>query len=305
MSTFIQYLHSGREYKPSRSEIQNGLMEWHYQDIHRRKFLKSSGRYWTRGVEIADDLLFWGEWEPESHLTKIGTNWIHTPVLAKDGTGQLVAPPLQANIGGIQQCRQFTDPYVFGDDGFLLSVCGQTANWQTISMSHLERGDIIVFGSCLNKHFVVDTVFVIGDYVDYNTSQMIRDLSGFVPNVQEYVDLMIYGLSHKLNNRTAALRCYKGATPSNPINGMFSFVPCKLRKGTYHHFNRPALVNSDFVIRSIPFQKQNLISHTLLSGYNITNHLDQCEMKQIWQRLYDVLIFSTGLCAGTHFSPVI
>ena len=86
---FVQFLHPGREYILTNDEISAGEKEWNY-GAHFRKFIKSKGRYMKDGQEVdADELLFWGEWEPESIVEKrcSDTGWIHKPILRLSPNG--------------------------------------------------------------------------------------------------------------------------------------------------------------------------------------------------------------------------
>ena len=80
---FVQFIHDGPEHKPDAP----GAKSWNVGG-HKRKFLRSSGEYVAAPGDAAvkDDLVFWGEWEPESDVEPVGGSyvrygpeWLHTP----------------------------------------------------------------------------------------------------------------------------------------------------------------------------------------------------------------------------------
>ena len=76
MGSFVQYVHSGKEYKITDAEKSAGEKSWNYQPSHRRKFMKAQDFYWDGKSELPADLLFWAEWEPESRLRSTNSNWL-------------------------------------------------------------------------------------------------------------------------------------------------------------------------------------------------------------------------------------
>ncbi len=62
---FVQFPDPGGEHNPPTDDV-----SWNVAD-HRRKFLIASGRYLGTGNRFgASDLVFWGEWEPQSHIER-------------------------------------------------------------------------------------------------------------------------------------------------------------------------------------------------------------------------------------------
>ena len=60
---FVQFIHPGGEHLPD----QGDLKSWN-SGAHGRKCLKSHGRY-SGGNKLKEaEIVFWGEWEPESHV---------------------------------------------------------------------------------------------------------------------------------------------------------------------------------------------------------------------------------------------
>lgn len=134
-------------------------------------------------------------------------------------------------------CCQNTDPFVFGE-AFIYSLCQQ---WKKDSKGHLHTtylsklpiGSLILFGSKVTFDtgstkeyvFALDTVFVVGDSRRYTIKNYKTDLAGFIPKDYGY----IMGFDHARGAGVSMdIRCYKGATPSNPVNGMYSFSPCQV-----------------------------------------------------------------------------
>jgi hypothetical protein len=78
---FVQFLHPGGEHAPDAGLIK----AWNTGD-HRRKFLKSPGCYLAGNVPRDGEIVFWGEWEPESRLAAAitallphGPRWVYEP----------------------------------------------------------------------------------------------------------------------------------------------------------------------------------------------------------------------------------
>jgi hypothetical protein len=78
----VQLIHPGGEHGPDEA----GGKRWN-RGLHKRKFLQVSGEYLTARDSRAhtDDLVFWGEWEPESDVSPIaapvaaGPKFVHRP----------------------------------------------------------------------------------------------------------------------------------------------------------------------------------------------------------------------------------
>jgi len=250
----VQFTHPGGEHTLNRQEKNACIKEWNYGG-HKRKFLKAVGQCVKEDGILTPkkELLFWGEWEPTSKVNPVsgtvGTalmpKYVHEPFLQRS-KGSLILPPYYNSKG---KGRQNTDPFVFGDN-FLYSCCKQrkrirnSARTEFTKLGELEKGSIILFGSTISKkqggpYFVLDTVFVVGDYKNYNSMNSLTDLKGFVPS--EYFDIMGFTNWKPVNDFV----CYKGATASNPYDGMFSFVPCKPFDSANTGFPRVKLTKAD------------------------------------------------------------
>ena len=78
---FVQFPHPGKEHNPGMAHRQ----PWNTGE-HRRKFLRSDGRYATRDGILGEGMLvFWGEWEAPSYVKRWPQNgslprYLHDPV---------------------------------------------------------------------------------------------------------------------------------------------------------------------------------------------------------------------------------
>jgi hypothetical protein len=300
----VQFTHPGGEYTVSHKELSNGVKEWNYGP-HRRKFLKAVGQYVMDNGSLSpkQDLLFWGEWEPTSKIlpvsnvvgTGVVPEYVHEPYLYMGNAGLILPPIINAKNG---KGRQNTDPFVFGDS-FLYSVCKQRKKIRNSSLTNftklgeLEKGSIILFGSTISEkqggpYFVLDTVFVVGDYKAYHSKKATSDLSGFVPN--DYCDLM--GFVHWSPSNDFI--CYKGATVENPINDMFSYVPCKPCSSGDIGFPRVVLTKADMTIISDDLISDNLNAAPKLS--NTTN----INPTSCWKQICNI-VKQQGFELGVNF----
>ncbi len=255
----VQFTHPGGEHVLTRQELKDCIKQWNYGP-HRRKFLKAEGQYVkSEGtLSTVQELLFWGEWEPTSKASPVSSTvgigvmprYVHVPFLQGSSSG-LILPPI-TNSKGIG--RQNTDPFVFGKS-FLYSCCKQRKRIKNSTLSRftqlggLEKGSIILFGSTISpkqggSYFVLDTVFVVGDYRVFENYTATTDLGGYVP--REYYDIMGFK-DWPQNNKYV---CYKGATVNNSVDGMFSFVPCRPCTSGMVGFPRVKLTSKDFVFLS-------------------------------------------------------
>ena len=205
---FIQFPHPGREHAPDSGDWKR----WNpTTQSHARKFLQVGGAWLDSGGLREGDLWAWAEWEPESLLLRR----FDVPGTGKPGyLWKPVWSPKQSYRG-----LHNTDPFVF--DGFYYINCKQTLE----GLRRLGRGSLIVFGSKKGPHWVVDTVFVVADYVDHTLQDYERLLQGLVPEC--YWDVTL-GPTYKGASASSAgvRRFYRGATYDAPVDGMFSFFPC-------------------------------------------------------------------------------
>jgi hypothetical protein len=214
---FVQFPHPGREHNPGRALRQ----PWNTGE-HRRKFLRSNGRYVDGGDSTyVAPLVFWGEWEPPSYIIECWPTagslprYVHDPVWEYPKNSS----PLQN-----------TDPWVFGDC-FRYSNCKQHS--QT-ALRKLAPGSLILFGSTLDGNFVADTVFVVRDSQPFRLAQLPDSDDAFrVCTIQPLLTGAQCGGD--------AFILYRGATFGAQVYGMYSFVPCRREDSTEPRFCRPPI----------------------------------------------------------------
>lgn len=223
-ASIVQFPHPGGEAIP-----QSDAMAWNTSRHHRRKFILAPGRTVTpdSNVDFEGEVVFWGEWEPPS---KIQRRWppraglptvVHMPCWGDPPPGQ----------------RQNTDPWVFGS-AFLYSNCKQLNPSGTPSaLQRLEPGSLILFGSVRGGDYLLDTVFVVGRSLGrYRPGDRIAGMSRAFNTCT--VDSLVNEPAHVSE---ASFNLLAGATRHAPVNGMFSFVPCRRRLGDESRFARPSI----------------------------------------------------------------
>ena len=241
---FVQFPHPGCEHRPARGAQMigwNKTHRWskvhrkHSVNPHKRKFMRLRGEWADEdGVKKGcGDLWAWGEWEAESDLIcKLDVPeddsrgpyprylWDPYYVIPKDG------------YKGLHN----TDPFIFSNQ-ILYSNCGQTAESKR-SLTCLGQGSVIAFGSGKKIKdewkWMLDTVLVVKDSIPYDPLNPCKALKGKVP--EAFLDVTggpLAGNPEKNSGSGACgpgeteLRLYLGATPEDPVLGMFSFFPAK------------------------------------------------------------------------------
>lgn len=312
MAQIVVFYHPGREYPvdgaPKFRETE--LMPWNARSFHRRKFLQAEGEFVApdgQGVE-SSLLRFWGEWEPTSEMCRLvgdSPRCLHIPFLKKDDqskyTSEMGAAP---HCGGdnAPKCNgkakeskglQNTDPFVFADH-FFYGACqqyvkrGLKKELHSTLMQDLDPGSLILFGSGLNKQFVLDTVFVVEDSKKYKPVSMATTLKGFAPSIYPYIMQM---------NGELEFTCYRGANYQNPYHEMYSFVPCRQCNGSEEQgFDRPVLRESDFQSYDV---KNILPKPGMTQGFKKTD-VDIAEAQKIWEAVRNS-IRRQGYLEGFNF----
>ena len=114
-----------------------------------------------------------------------------------------------------------TDPFIFGDR-FLYSNCKQQTNSR---LARLGRGSVIAFGSgrtiAHERKWALDTVLVVADSFTYAAPDARQALAHAAPEAF----LAVTG-DPIADNGKGLFRLYRGATPDDPVEGMFSCLPC-------------------------------------------------------------------------------
>ena len=253
----VQFIHPGGEHEPD----DGNRKHWNI-GAHKRKFLQRRGQYVSGGTldhAVADDLLFWGEWEPESTVMKVIKNRVD------DGPHYVYEPW----YGAVPTTwAQNTDPFVFGDS-FLYSNCKQSTKNGLTQLAMLGHGSVILFGSCIAlSRFVVDTVFVVNRWMKFYPPNYKGELAGHVSQTFEDVTL-----SRIKEHTRSPLTLYFGATHDHRVGGMFSFFPCLPNGQDEHGFARPVI--------ELPGQ----ITNNLTQGKKMTIQPDLAAMEVCWNEV--------------------
>ncbi len=209
---FVQFSHPGREHEPD----PGGGKCWNtYNSSHARKFMEFRGK-WTEenGNARSRDLRAWGEWEAESdlvcELNQPGQDSLYPRYLWR---------PYYVSRDSYRRLHN-TDPFIFGDR-FLYSNCKQQTN---SGLARLRRGSVIAFGSGRSiageRKWALDTVLVVADSLTYPAPDARQALAHAAPEVF----LTVTSDPIAANGR-GSFRLYWGATPDDPVEGMFSFFP--------------------------------------------------------------------------------
>jgi hypothetical protein len=265
----VQFIHPGGEHEPDEGNEKH----WNTGD-HKRKFLQSRGEYVSGDGDdhpTTDDLLFWGEWEPDSTVVsrikspvECGPHYIYEPYYG-------AVPTTWA---------QNTDPFVFGDS-FLYSNCKQTTKHGVTQLAMLGRGSVILFGSCIARcHFVVDTVFVVDRWIKFYPPNYRTELAGQVSKTFEDVTL-----SRIAHHADTPFTLYFGATYNQRVDGMFSFFACQPRTQGEVGFARPVI--------KLPGQ----ITNNLTQGKKMTVQPDLATMQSQWSNVMQQ-VTDQGLMLG-------
>ena len=242
---FAQFMHPGREAEPLRGAAEIG---WNNGRAHARKYLRCSGTYLHDGAMVSGLMDFWGEWEPESDFIK---EWGWQPGHKPQRVWEPYYEPKDSYAG-----LQNTDPFVFG--GFYYSICKQYTRRGPTQLRYLSKGSVLLFGSCVGSQFVLDTVFVVKGWIDHDETNYRSKLTGKVPDA--YFPTTLYPLYGAVKDScvSSAASCmqpelgcapesssfwrlYFGATCDDPVDGMFSFIPCQPDEKSERGFARPAI----------------------------------------------------------------
>ena len=273
---FVQFSHPGREHKPD----SDGGKAWSMlKSKHARKFMEFHGKcIESDGSVKSGSLRAWGEWEAESDLicklSQLGQDlqyphylW-HPYYIPKDN----------------YRCLHNTDPFIFGER-FLYSNCKQ---WALAGLRQLGRGSVIAFGSgrkiAGERKWVLDTVFVVADSQDYSAPDACRVLADAAPEAF----LAVTGGPLVDSKDQASFRLYKGATPEDPVEGMFSFFPAMPAHGGAG-FPRPVidLHSEHFNPRSWQAQK------------GLRRNCTSDQLRGLWKSLV-TQVREARLLVGTH-----
>jgi len=261
MPYLIQFMHPAGQ--PPYHRYSSPLPWNNINNPHYRKFIQNKISYVTtkNSYPKEEDLFFWGEWEPSSNFTL--TSLRHPDPVAINTIPNIIRYP----GGNLHN----TDPYVF-DSNFLYTNCQQMRRNSPTKLQKLPEGSLILFGSRINKHFVLDTLFVVQSSFAYQANNLSSTLLSRY-NTLRFNHAVIQPLATALG--TTQFTFYIGATYAHPVqinnSFIFSFVPC-----SDHYFQRP-VINSPY------------INHNLSRGFKSTclSHLQILnEWQQIVRQIY-------------------
>ena len=255
---FVQFLHPGREHEPETHDRK----EWNVRD-HRRKFLQQPGRFVNADALAEADIVFWGEWEPESRVLR------HIPSPVEGGPRFVYSPYYVVPVGDV--FRQNTDPFVFGDH-FRYVCCQQyrPSDGHPTQLRYLKEGSVLLFGSSLGGQFGLDTVFVVADYEDYTPAS---GTEARTPRPSAYDDVTLKRIYPYLS-----YRLYRGASYADPYHGMYSFFPCRPAAACPAGFARPRIINPQVITGT----------HTQGRRLNKQGSLD--EVQRLWEDVLNQVI---------------
>lgn len=268
---FVQFIHPGGEH----GEGAPGITQWNVGQ-HRRKFLRSPGAALdgTKGLR-REELVFWGEWEPESRVQRIaspvpeGPRFVHAPFYSD--------PPPEG-------WRQNTDPFVFGDQ-FHYTGCLQHTRRGPTQLRFLARGSVILFGSCIERtKFVLDTVLVVDRWLDHRGSDRGSELDGQISAV--YRDATIEPWFSGASADPNSYRLYFGATPARPVEDMFSFFPASTPGSHRDGFARPEI-------------RLDVITPNLTQGKRLNPQASFADVHRLWTSVVQQ-VEDAGLLLGVH-----
>lgn len=276
---FVQFIHPGGEHVPDAL----GHKGWN-KGAHRRKFLVSEGRYVSESKLNTGQIAFWGEWEPQSEvIAEIADPHPQHP--------RFVYRPFYVRPKTYQACLANTDPFIFGDQ-FHYTGCQQHTAGRPNTLRYLDRGSVVLFGSCMGKQrFVLDTVFVVSHWIDHDAGTFRSALNVRISDT--YADVTIspwygqdfFGIAASM--RANSFRLYFGASYDAPVDGMFSFFPCASFTPGYRGFPRPAIQMDDY------------ITDNLNQGRKITRCSDTAEIRKLWD-IVAGQVAGAGLQHGVH-----
>jgi hypothetical protein len=312
MHQIVQFTHPGAEHGPDSQAKSH--KPWNY-GAHRRKFIRATGDYVDAQNRLiqGESLLFWGEWEPPSDVERLAKRpdkfyprWLHHPYLpAVIPTGAASACSPAGNICDPKCAEagpQNTDPFVF-EGAFKYFVCKQArVNFtKTTGMATLEAGSVILFGSTSGRErkdafFQLDTVFVIKDWIEYDPSDLKSVRSH--PEVSPLYDQLALSKAFpKAVGTSIKLRLYRGATLSDPVNGMYSFSPARVCTAPPVGFQRVKLKATDFKTK---LKGSEFLTNNLQSAPKYTKGSAD-EIKSAWLEIREASR-TQGCVEGVRFS---
>ena len=278
----VQFIHPGKEHGADKDRIKN----WNTLDRpHRRKFILSEGTRIEKGRSINGLIGFWGEWEPPSIVHKIDTTSFSRTL--RNGPKYFHTTAFPQSIHRYNGLHD-TDPFVFGNR-FLYNGCQQHTTGGTVDtlLRWLAPGSLILFGSAVDKRFVLDTALVVKDYKDYPRGDY-NSLEGLVPDMYYGAALHPQSL---VDEAVDSFRLYRGKNYAD--DWPFSFVPCVAMERNMLGFARPNII--------LP----SAITQNLSQGKKITR-ATEAQIENAWLSVLRQ-VEEQGCSAGTKvaLSPIV
>lgn len=267
---FVQFMHPGGEHSPDTPDLKC----WN-RGRHQRKFLVSNGRCIADGARRDGEIVFWGEWEAESTVSR------HYEQPLPDDPRFLYEPYFIDHQDRIW--RQNTDPFVFGES-FHYTGCLQNTRIGPTQLRYLAPGSVVLFGSCRAKsRFVLDTVFVVSGNIDHGADDWQRVLDGRISPTYRKVTIEPWYCQDLPEDQSCTPDCgdlpgqryrlYFGATPERPIGRTFSFFPCQPHDMGEGGFVRPEI--------NLP----GYVTPHLTQGKKIARDLTLATLDDLWQEV--------------------
>jgi hypothetical protein len=296
MPSIIQFIHPQWEHRyDSHYKKEKYYKKWNEPGKdHFRKFVINKGKYIENDISNDDILLFWCEWEPPSLVEEL----IQTKVqISKDVYPQYLhypfLPPLEKIKHYQQNGYQNTDPFVFGKN-FKYSICKQD---HYPCMRNLEKGSLILFGSCVRSRFVIDTVFVVKDIIRYITP-VTEDIyfKELDSDSNIYCEIVLkMSCKEQIEEKQRTRILYIGASyedTDESLKKMFSFAPSVKYEGIKKGFPRLYLHNNNAINKY--FSKwtkgNNVITDNLTQGLKCTSNIPISEIKYLWKIIRDATL---------------
>ncbi len=281
---FVQFPHPGGEHSAESGRVWNPNRP---DSPHRRKFMLLDGQWIDGNNELQTGVLnAWGEWEPEAEcVAELGRD-------GRPGLPRYLWRPYYVPKASYRELHN-TDPFIFGPQ-FLYSNCRQPRHR---SLRRLARSSVIAFGSgkTINgeRRWVLDTVLVVKDFVDYDPARAQRELKEWAP--AEWLDVTAAPLADSMGGSCGGcmsatgtrFRLYRGATPADPADAMYSFVPA-LPAGADIGFPRPLI--------DLQGEYFNPQSWQAPKGLRYERSVD--ELQSLWNSLVQQ-VREAGLVVGT------
>ena len=284
---FVQFSHPGTEHGPKSG------CDWHKSKFgHRRKFMELHGKWVEGDGTMGSGVMWaWGEWEPESKLICKSNS---SPVDCR--YPRYLWDPYYVRRDSYKKLHN-TDPFIFGKC-FLYSNCGQSSP-NKVGLKHMDQGSVIAFGCGKaidsERRWTLDTVLVVRDFVEYDMRKAHTALKDWAPDT--FLDVTGGPLadhdedestSRTCTPASARLRLYRGATPGDPVEGMFSFFPA-MPGGGGSGFPKP------FV--DLPRKYFNPTNWQAPKGLGKERSFD--DLSDLWKRLVSQ-VHDAGLVLGTY-----